>query len=497
MSALVAVDGREVRSAHAETADVVVVGSGPAGATVAWRLAARGARVVVVEEGHAWRPEEHVGSGVRAMARLYRDLGTSIALGDNPMPYLQGRAVGGTSVVNGAICWSFPEEVHAAWVAADPGVGAALPFEALRADELELEARLNVRPTAPGVAGAKADVMARGAEALGLAHRPIRRNTTGCRGSGRCLQGCPTGAKLSMDRSLVPDAVRDGARILSGVRATRVLLEGDRAVGVVGRSAGGGWVEVRAARVVLAASAIQTPNLLRASGLRSGPVGDGLCGHPGVSVTGRFAEPVRNHLGATQGHEITGLRHEGLKIETLGFDLSILASRIPGAGRELARRVAEADHYAVHGAALRAEGRGSVRPGWRGPRVRIGLTPSDVRLARRGVRRMGEVLLAAGALEVYPGVAGFDPVVTDPRRLAALDDLPHDPRALPMSVTHLFGTARMGSDPATSVVRPGDLRHHRVEGLHVADSSVFPTNLGVNPQVPIMAVASRCAAALA
>jgi choline dehydrogenase-like flavoprotein len=61
-----------------------------------------------------------------------------------------------------------------------------------------------------------------------------------------------------------------------------------------------------------------------------------------------------------------------------------------------------------------------------------------------------------------------------------------------MSMTHLFGTARMGADRATSVVRP-DFRHHTVAGLYVADSSVFPTNLGVNPQLPIMAMAARCA----
>lgn len=121
----------------------------------------------------------------------------------------------------------------------------------------------------------------------------------------------------------------------------------------------------------------------------------------------------------------------------------------------------------------------------------------DVRKARRAVRRLGEVLLAAGAEEVYPGVAGFDPVVRDPARMAAIDtDGPLDPKAYPMSVTHLFGTTRMGSDPSTSVVRP-DFRHHTVPGLWVADSSVFPTNLGVNPQLPIMAMATLCARSVA
>ena len=215
--------------------------------------------------------------------------------------------------------------------------------------------------------------------------------------------------------------------------------------------------------------------------------------HPGVSVTGRFDTVVRNFVGATQGHEVTGFRPEGLKLEALGFDLSILASRLPGVGLELARRVAELDQYAVYGAAIRAEGTGKVRPGPLGPLVRYDLTEEDVRKARRGVRRLGEVLLAAGATEVYPGIPGFDSVVRDPRRMAAIDDEGSlDPKAYTMSMTHLFGTARMGSDRAHCVVGP-DFQHHHVDRLYVADSSVFPSNLGVNPQLPIMALAHLCA----
>jgi choline dehydrogenase-like flavoprotein len=410
------------------------------------------------------------------------------------MPYLQGRVVGGTSVINGAISWRFPPEILAEWVRADPALGDALDHASIAAAEDRIEARLHIHPTEERVAGAKNLLLGRGAEALGVAHRPIRRNVQGCEGAGRCLQGCPHGHKLSMDRTFLPDAVAAGARIFAGMRADRVLVERGRARAVTGASAAGARFTVRARRaVVLAASAIQTPCLLRRSGLDHGPVGDGLAAHPGVSVTGRFAEPVRAWEGATQGHEVTGYRAEGIKLEALGFDVSLLASRVPGVGADFAQRLAELDRYAVWGAALRAGARGKVRPGPTRPLVTYSLTADDVRKARRAVRILGDTLLAAGAVEVYPGVPGFAAVVRDRATMARFEaEGSLTAGDYSMSMTHLFGTARMGSRPEASVVRP-DFRHHTTEGLYVADSSVFPSNLGVNPQIPIMALASLCA----
>lgn len=496
MSALVHTDGREVKSSLTAEADIVVVGSGPAGAAVARECALAGLDVVILEEGHEARPADFQASGFKAMATLYRDLGTSVAFGPTVIPFLQGRAVGGTSVINGAISWKLPRDVHAGWVKEDAALGDALPFEAIARAEAEVEERLNIRPTDPAVAGPKNLLLAKGAEALGLEHRPIRRNVKGCEGTGRCLQGCPKGAKLSVDRTYLPDAVERGARLFAGVTVRHVRVEKGRAVSVVGRAAGGGSVEVRARRaVVLAASAIQTPMLLRQSGLTRGPVGDGLMAHPGVSVTGRFESAVNNHLGATQGHEVTGLRHEGIKIEALGFDLSILASRVPGVGREFAHRLTELHRYGVWGAALRAEARGTVRSVGGRALVRYALTPHDVKKARRAKRVLADLFLAAGATEVYPELPGI-PVVRDRQQAAAIETSgPLNASAYAMSMTHLFGTARLGSDPARSVVGL-DFQHHDVAGLYVADSSVFPGNTGVNPQVAIMALAHLCARGL-
>ena len=488
------VDGADVARTLELEADVVVVGSGPAGSSAARELARGGARVVVIEEGPWSRPEDAPLSAFGAMSELYRDMGSSVVLGAAPIPYLQGRMVGGSSPINGAICWRMPRDVWDAWCAEDPSLRDALPWDELETLTDEIEARLGVAPTDASVAGRKNLLMAAGADALGLAHRPIRRNVRGCTGSGRCLQGCPHGFKQSADVTLLADALAHGTTLVSRAEAREIVHRDGRAHEIRGRAAGGGAVRIRARHaVVLAASAVQTPALLLGNRITHGPVGENFQCHPGVSLAGRFREPVRMWEGATQGHEVTGLRHEGLKLEVLGFDLTVLAARLDGVGRELAHRIADMAHWLDWGAAVRAEARGRVRR--IAGRTVVTWTPSaaDVRRFRRGLRVMGEMMLAAGAEEVHPGVRGFAPRVTS---RAVLEDLEHDgpsrPAAYTAAITHMFGTCRMGRDRHASVVRP-DFRHHAIDGLWIADSSVFPTSLGVNPQVPIMAVAALCA----
>lgn len=488
------VDGGALRAVLDMDADIVVVGSGPAGAAAAREASLGGARVVVVEEGGVFDPKNFPISAFDSMALLYRDLSSSVTFGSPPLPFIQAKMVGGSSAINGAICWRLPSDVHQEWIAGDGALADALPWEVLEEVTDALEARLGVAPTDSRIAGPKAQLMARGAEALALEHRAIRRNVLECEGLGRCLQGCPRGHKQSVDVTLLADAERAGMTLLTQVKVTHVELERERASAVVGQSVSGSKVRVNARHaVILAASAVQTPVLLLASGLNNGPVGKNFQCHPGVSMVGRFPEPVRMWEGATQGHEVIGLRHEGLKIETLGFGLGILAGRLDGVGRQLSQAIADIAHVADWGVAIRAQAKGRVRRLGGKPFITYQLSPGDVAMFRRGLRIMGEMMLAAGADYVSPGVHG---VVERTSKLADLvrleQDGPKRASAYTGAITHMFSTCRMGSDPKRSVVRP-DFRHHQVEGLYIADSSVFPSNIGVNPQIPIMALATLAA----
>ncbi|MEY3011801.1 MAG: choline dehydrogenase [Pseudomonadota bacterium] len=124
-------------------------------------------------------------------------------------------------------------------------------------------------------------------------------------------------------------------------------------------------------------------------------------------------------------------------------------------------------------------------------------SPLDVQRFRRGAAVMAQMFFAAGAERVDLGVRGFARDVRHPAELAAFAHSgPLAPAAYSAAITHMFGTCRMGSDPARSVVGP-DFGVHGVPGLYVADSSVFPSATGVNPQIAIAALATLCAARVA
>lgn len=493
------VDGRGVKAALNLSADVVVIGSGPAGAAAALEAAKAGASVVVVEAGRWFEDAEYPRSALDAMAMMYRDMSASVVIGAAPIPYVQGKMVGGSSPINGAICWRLPRDVHSAWLHDDPALEDGLPWDAIEAITDQLEARLNIAPTDPAIAGPKNLLLAKGAAALGLEHRPIRRNVSGCEGLGRCLQGCPKGRKLSVDATLLRDAQSLGVTVLSSVEVKRINTHnspatGIAATGITAQSKAGANIHITAHKaVILAASAIQSPALLLKSDLRHGPVGHHFQCHPGVSMAGRFPEPVRMWEGATQGHEVIGLRHEGLKFEALGFGIGVLAGRLSGTGRDLAHELDDMPHQLDWGVAVKAQAEGRVRVIGGHTVVTWSPTPQDIFKFRRGLRVLGEMMLAAGADFVSPGVRNFTPTTSNPSDLSRLELAgPTTALAFTCAITHMFGTCRMGSDPERSVVGP-DFQHHTIRRLYIADSSTFPSNIGVNPQIPIMALATLCA----
>jgi choline dehydrogenase-like flavoprotein len=480
-----------------DVCDFVVVGSGAAGATAALVLARAGREVVVLEEGPRVRDEDRGLGPTESFMRLFRDRGTQVAVGRSVIPILQGRCLGGTTVVNGAIVWRLPEDAYARSFGA-AGAAAAVPHAALEERMDRIERDLSVAPAPDRLLGGNGSLMRDGSRQLGWRGHPIRRSVLGCQGSGRCLEACPTRRKQSMEVTYLPRAADLGARLLADHEVERVDVLGSRASGVIGRRADGTRFRVAARLgVVLAASAVQSPCILWRSGL--GPrahVGKHFRLHPATAVAGVYRDPVRIWEGATQSYEVDEFRHQGFKMEVTGLPMELAGVRLPGMGEAFQRAMADYPNMAIWGVQIRAEAEGTVTPA--GARAGLAYTPTraDMECFRTGVRRLAEMHFAAGALRVYPGVHGGPDVLLSPDDLGKLDALSLDPRDWSIISSHLFSTCRMGIDASAGVVG-FDGAVHGVTGLWVLDASALPTNLGVNPQHTIMAMAMLLAERIA
>jgi len=474
---------------------VVIVGSGAGGATMAAELADAGVDVVVVEEGGYHPTESFTAEAGRATRTLYRDGGVGIALGRPPVLFSEGRCVGGSTVVNGGMSWRTPPRVLARW-ASEEGV-AAITEQDMAPYFARVESRISVALQDPETIGKDMRLLKAGADAKGWTIIANLRNQLHCAGTNNCTNGCPTGAKRSMLVTNVPRALSRGARLFADCRVERITTSGRSVSGVQARFARPGGrhgprLTVRAPVVVVAGGAVQTPALLARSGLRSrsGQLGRNLTLHPNAKVIALFDDEVLGWHGVHQAYQVREFIDEGILLTAVNVAPSLLAMTLPSYGSELGARMAEYNHMVTAGCLIEDTGTGRVRnvPGL-GPQVTYQLNDADAKRVVRGVGYCAELMFAAGARRVMLPFDGA-PEVADPAGLADLLARPVDKKSIELFTVHLMGTARMSDDPRRGVVDSYGA-FHGVSGLFVADASLFPGPIGVNPMETIMALALR------
>jgi choline dehydrogenase-like flavoprotein len=493
--------------------DVAVVGSGAGGGVVAAELARAGLDVVVLEKGgHAEaRDFDHQEGDAFRDLYLY---GSTLTTDDLGCRILAGSTLGGGTVVNYSTSFPTPPGVLAEWAAVS-GVDAFVSGE-VAASLDAVAARLGVTGT-QSRPGARDRLLERGLDELGWHAGPLPRNVRGCpqdAGCGWCGFGCRVGAKQSTLVTYLEEAEAAGARLVTGADTRRVLVEPyhgggpktGRATGVEARTAAGHLLVMRARAVVAAAGAIETPALLLRSGL-GGQVGRHLHLHPGTAAVGVFEEPVRWWEGTLQARYSSELQKRlgpyGPIFETVPVHPGTAAVALPWRSAAEHRALMEGSaNLSLVGVLGRDRGAGRVRVGGDGnPVVRWRLGAADEARLAAGVAAAGRVLAAAGAAEVFslqrrrpafrPGDPGAQPAWAEAARRAGFG-----PGRATLFSYHQMGSCRIGTDPAASAVGP-DHATHEVDGLYVADASLFPTASGVNPMLSVMALAHRAAGQVA
>ena len=509
-------------------ADVVIVGSGAGGGSAAAELATSGRSVVVVEAGpfvdEATLPTDELD----AYRRLYLNYGL-LTTWDGSITMLAGTAVGGGTVVNWMTSIAAPDDVRAEW-AADHGIDG---IDGAEFDD-DLSAVASAVSVAPSVViPPKDQVILRGAANLGWEAARTRRNAVDCGDCGSCPFGCPRGTKQSGIRAHLMTAHTAGARIVERARVTRILVEGGRAAGIeanllrVDPASGAPLpaagddplsprtrrVIVRAPQVVVAAGALRSPAVLLGSGFDHPAIGRYLRLHPVPVIAGIFGEDIDMWRGTMQAaRSLQFSRSEpgrrAYAIESAPGHPGLIALALPWEGADAhAALLARIRHVAPLIAITRDGGEGRVRPTHGGHvRVDYRLDATGVATLRHGLVSMARLARAAGAEQIV--AVGTPPRWHDTRGGAgderafsvfedALRAFDFAPNRGSVFSAHQMGSVRMGADSTDHACDPrGCLRARGgavVPGVYVADGSLFPTGLGVNPMITILALGRRVA----
>ncbi len=462
--------------------EIAVIGSGPGGSVTACLLAEAGREVLLIEEGPFLPLESCPPFSKEEMVQKYRHGGVTAAMGRTKINYVEARCVGGGSEINSALYHRTPPDILESW-RTGWGVEALTEQDLLphfKANEEELSVS-----TPPGQAPESSLRLHAGAEKLGWKSLEVPRwfryeSQAGDR------EKPPRGIRQSMTKTFVPRALDAGCKLLPGFRLRVLRRIGGRWT-LEAESAAGRRIRIEAQSVFVCCGAIQTPDLLRRSGIRRN-VGNTLKLHATVKIVARFPQEVNAPDMGVPVHQVKEFASRfsfGCAISSPPY-LALAMLDHPKHAHEV-----DTDwrRMAIYYAMIRG-GEGKVRPlpFCNDPLVTYRLAPEDLGDLSNALGKLSRLLFAAGAEALYPSVAGL-PRLTSDRDVARIPGaLP--PRRTSLMTIHLISTCPMGENVERCAVDSFG-RLHGVPNLHVADASLLCDAPGVNPQGTIMALARR------
>lgn len=476
--------------------DVIVIGSGAAASVLSYGLAKAGRKVLMLERGDFIDPTQFSEDEVEMLAKLYADGALQLSQ-DFRFQVLQGSCVGGTTVINNAVCFDLPQPMLERWN--DPqALDAGLDPERLRASLETVRSFVGVESQQnPTMLNHGARFFVDGIRKLNLNATPndtapVNANIHQCVGCGYCNIGCKFGKKLSMLDTVLPrtqqEFGRDALRIIPNCEVIKILASGKRASSVRCRLDDGRIVDVAGKTIVVAAGAVSSSMILLRSRIAVGRAGQRLSFNMGSPMSAVFRDVVNAYDGLQISHFLRVQPSRGYVLETWFNPPVSQALTMPGWFQDHFNNMRRYNRMMCTGVLVGTESNGRVRQaGLTGREVNYNPTAADLEKLLAGLILAGEIYFAAGAEVVIPNTFKYYEFKTV-EELHRLPDLVQDSSDITLGTGHPQGGNVMSRNPAIGVVNE-EFRVFGYDNLFVCDASVFPCSIGVNPQLTVMSLA--------
>ncbi len=465
--------------------EYLVVGTGAGGSVAGAILAENGHDVIFLEEGGYYSTESFNSNISEMTTRLYRNGGIFPFLGRPPIAFAEGCCVGGSTVINGALICPTPSWVLEEWqdthgLREYSQKNLQKYFEIINNDlhvvRHELEAEKNLDSLK----------IFEASKQLGWKCVMTSRAIKGCKNSNLCPTGCPSGAKQSAIETYLPRALKNGARIFSRCRAEKIVYSDGRAKGLEARVIGtkSKIIKITFEHVFIAGGALQTPHLLRRSGI-SRLAGRNLQFHITLKVVACFRDRLDAERGTMFTTQIQEFEEEGMLIMTSNLRPHYIAMTLSHFGNDVINSVLKEYQYsAIFATMIRPKSVLHIISRFNHPLVVYRFDPEDLPTIKLALRRTAMLLFQCGATRLYLPIRGIGAV-------GSLDELDQvltriRPRDVVMLCLHIMASCPMGIDSSSSVVNP-DGRVWKMRNVSLTDASILPSNTGRNPQGTIMA----------
>lgn len=493
--------------------DVCVIGSGAAGAILATKLAESGKSVVLLERGGYYDGESMNQREDDMIPLLWKNAGANFT-SNLKIAIAQGSCLGGSTVINDAVCFDIPPTVINQWQKMNVSISKT---EWNKANN-EVSKRIHITKVKDYELNENAKKLKKACEEFRLFGKKIdhRLNDRNCGPSftdsslkecmqcGFCHLGCHYDTKQSMLVTYIHDALNNKNVDYSAYcncKVEKIIHKDGEVSGVEGTFVGEQECEkyrirVNAKVVIVSAGAISSSNLLQKSNIGGKNVGKGLGLHPAPFVMGRFKEKIYGNRGIPMSytcHEFgvtNGVEKGGFLIESVFLPVFQMAIAIPSFEPDHSRLMMDFTNYAMAGVMIRDEPVGTVTLTYDDhPKISYDLSSQTIDDMARGMGILARLWFSVGATSLVTSHRDIPEIGTSADIPKLKDAVRNNPDGLMLASAHPQGGNRMGDDPENCIV-DSDCKVFNFKNLYVCDASVFPTPLGVNPQQTVMALAT-------